>query len=88
MARHSRSELEGSFAFDGYGDGARGKIIAELRSTLSRHPDDFAEGFRDWLIGEDTLEAEAAGSIFAETVLLHRFWLKAQQQDGKARRSR
>ncbi len=35
-------------------------------------PDDFADGLRAWLVGEESVEAEAAGMLVAETVLLHR----------------
>ncbi len=35
-------------------------------------PDDFADGLRAWLGREESVEAEAAGMLLAETVLLHR----------------
>ena len=54
-------------------------MIARRRETQLASPGEFADGFAGWLRGGDAYEHEAAASIFAETVLLHRLWLKSKQ---------
>ena len=55
-------------------------MIAELRAAHLHAPGDFADGLRAWLCGSDAADAEAAGALLAETILLHRLWLKAHQR--------
>lgn len=45
------------------------------------HADTFADGLTRWLRGSDSCEAEAASILFAETVLLARAWIRAQQKE-------
>lgn len=52
-------------------------MITEARAAQLRSPGDFADGLRDWMRGDETCEAEAAGLNLAEVVLLHRAWLRA-----------
>ena len=40
-------------------------------------PGEFADGLKAWLAGDD-FEGEAAGGLLAETILMHRKWLRAQ----------
>ena len=45
------------------------------------YPSEFAEGLREWAMGEQTPDAEAARQIVADTILMARAWLKAQFKD-------
>lgn len=44
---------------------------------MLRSPGDFWDALAGALRGDAALEAEAAGHILAETILLHRNWLRA-----------
>lgn len=67
-------------------------MIGELRRTQSQSPGDFFDGLRAAFgpDADDSLEGEAAGFLLAETLLMHRAWLKGQfeNKDGPARGSR
>lgn len=50
-------------------------------ARLDRFADDLSDGLRAWQRGDDTLDAEAAGLIVAETLLWWRAWLRSKMQD-------
>ena len=41
-------------------------------------PDLFRDGLGDYFAGRDTDEGEAAGSLLAEILIMHRQWLNTQ----------
>jgi len=47
-----------------------------------RDEGDFADGLRAWVRGDDTTEAEAAGALLAETILMWRAVLKTKVKRG------
>ena len=49
-------------------------MIASRRAAMRQDPEAFADGLRAWMRGEDASDpdAQAAGQIVAETLLLHR----------------
>lgn len=46
---------------------------------MARKPDPYRDGLADWFQGRDTLAAEAAGSLLAETLIRVRLYLEAKQ---------
>ena len=57
-------------------------MIGALRSEMERGAlFVFCEGLGAWMRGEDSDEADAAGQVIAETVLLHRAWLLAHKTE-------
>lgn len=62
------------------------KIINAFLETHERSADDLQCGLKAWLSGSDDPEADAAGIILAETLLMHRAWLKSKMRDGGPQR--
>ena len=57
------------------------KIISGYLDAQRQSADDFAQGLSQWLRGDDAPEAEAAGILLAEVLLLQRAWVRAQMKD-------
>jgi hypothetical protein len=41
------------------------------------------EGLAAWMRGEDSFEAEAAGRVVAEVIVLHRMWILSHREETK-----
>lgn len=57
-------------------------MIQVCREAQAAHEGEFAQGLAGWLRGDEDNDAEAAGLILAETILMHRTWLRAHVQKG------
>ncbi len=55
-------------------------MIGRLRDEQLASTGELAAGLREWLLGGDGLEGEAAGSILAETILMWRVWLRSKMK--------
>jgi hypothetical protein len=52
--------------------------VRERLAVLEANAGELAEGITAWLRGDDGPDSEAASIVLAETVLLHRAWVKSQ----------
>ena len=62
--------------------GAGCKSIGVQLDAQGLSADDFLDGLEAVARGEDTPAAEAAKLIVAETILMHRIWLKSMMKGG------
>jgi hypothetical protein len=51
-------------------------MIRAQIASYAESADPFADDLRAWLRGEETAEAEAAGIVLADAILLHRSFLR------------
>ncbi len=50
----------------------------QLRARFAGSPEEYSDGLRAWLNGEDTDEADAAGAKLCRTLSMAEVWLRAQ----------